>query len=165
MYISISIRLEHGKRRSYAAMPTKPLTKRTVVSVVFYNRSLKPLVYGDPPERMDPPGKARMIARVLATRLGQGTCLLRGMMTTLELAKKIQAVERTIILTGDGRTTCPNGEQDPERVFTCIMAHNVLCIPINTVYTGTQTGEDWAVGKPLLEKLARATGGTFRVAY
>jgi hypothetical protein len=140
------------------------LTRRSVVSVVFYDKKLQPLVLGDPPVKMDPSGKARMISQVSSTQISTGTCMLRGMEKCLELTNKTINEHRQIILTADGRTTCPNGERDPDRVYTMIMAKNIHRVPINTVYTGQQAGSDWRVGKPLLERLSRSTNGTFKIA-
>ena len=140
------------------------LTNRSVVSVVFYDYRPTPLVYGDPPMRMDGAGKARIISQVMSTQISHGSCLLRGALKCLELAGKTQNEHRTMILIADGRTTCPNGERDPNRIFQQIMSRNTLRIPINTIYTGPQSGSDWTEGKPLLERLARATNGKFKIA-
>jgi hypothetical protein len=69
-----------------------------------------------------------------------------------------------MILTSDGRTTCPNDSNDPNENFNRIMAKNMLRIPINTIYTGPMSGEDWTIGKPLLERLSRASNGKFKIA-
>jgi hypothetical protein len=139
------------------------LSERSVVSIVFYDGGI-PIVFGDPPVRMTAIGKAKMAVQVLAVQIGAGTCMDRGMAKALELATKTKNEHRTAILTADGRTTCPNGDNDPDRVFQIIMAKNTLKIPINTIYTGATSGPDWDVGKPLLERLARATNGKFAVA-
>jgi hypothetical protein len=69
-----------------------------------------------------------------------------------------------MVIVADGRTHCPNEENNPERVFQRIIAKNVFRIPINTIYTGPQSGEDWTIGKPMLERIARATNGKFKIA-
>ena len=140
------------------------MSERSVASVVFYDASIRPLVYGEPPIRMTPANKSMLIAQVAATPLGRGSCMLRGVLKALELIQRTREEHRTIILTSDGRTTCPNGERDPDRIFQAIMAHNPLRIPINTIYTGPQQGSDWEIGKPLLERIAQATGGKFKIA-
>ena len=140
------------------------LTKRSVVSVVFYDYQGQPLVYGDPPVKMDGAGKARIIAQVQSTKISHGSCMLRGALKALGLAQKTQNEHRTMILIADGRTTCPNGERDPNRIFQQIMGRNIFHMPVNTIYTGPQNGDDWTIGKPLLERLARATNGKFKIA-
>jgi hypothetical protein len=150
------------KRETVRAL--QGMTKRSVVAVVFYNRDMQPLVYGDPPVRMDPAGKSRMISNVSSTPISNGSCMERGMLRCLDIAHKTQNEYRQCILTADGRTTCPNGERDPNRNFQSIMSRNRLRIPINTVYTGPQSGSDWDIGKPLLERLSRATNGKFKIA-
>ena len=140
------------------------LTKRSVVSVVFYNKDQNPLVYGEQPIKMDGAGKAKMVGNVLGTPISNGSCMLRGVLKALEIAQRSQNEYRTLVLTADGQTTCPNGERDANRIFQNIMSHNVLRMPINTVYTGPQSGGDWTIGKPLLERLSRATNGKFKIA-
>ena len=105
-----------------------------------------------------------MIARVTSTPISRGSCMCRGAEKTLALANKSQNEHRTMILVADGRTTCPNGENDPDRTFQRIISRNVFRMPINTIYTGPQSGSDWTIGKPLLERLSRATMGKFKVA-
>ena len=140
------------------------LTARSVVSVVFYDFQDRPLVYGDPPMKMTMGGKAQMIGQILSTPLSHGSCMARGATRALELAAKAKNEHRTMILTSDGRTQCPSDVNDSDAVFARIMSSNPLRIPINTVYTGPQQGEDWTIGKPLLERLARATNVKSRVA-
>jgi hypothetical protein len=53
------------------------LTKRSVVTCVFYNRD-NPLVYGDPPIKMDAGGKAQMIGKVQGTPRDYGSCMIKG---------------------------------------------------------------------------------------
>jgi hypothetical protein len=77
---------------------------------------------------------------------------------------KTQNSHRTMIMVSDGRPTCPNDDNDPDLIFCRIMAKNVLRIPINTIYTGPRSGPDWEIGAPLLERIARATGGSFTLA-
>jgi hypothetical protein len=140
------------------------MTKRSVVSVVFYNKDMQPLTFGDPPVRMDGSGKARMIASVTGTPISAGSCMIRGMLKTLDIAHRAQNNYRQIMLTADGRTHCPNGENNPDRVYQNIISKNSLRIPINTIYTGPQSGDDWTIGKPMLERLSRATNGKFKIA-
>ena len=140
------------------------LTKRSVCSVVFYNKDMTPLVIGDPAVRMDAAGKAKMIGQVSGTPISNGSCMLRGMLKCLDIANRTQNEHRNCMLTADGRTTCPNGERNPDRVFQQIMSRNMLRIPIHTIYTGPQSGSDWTEGKPLLERLSRATNGKFKIA-
>lgn len=140
------------------------MTKRSVATVVFYNQDQKPLIYGEPPIKMDGAGKAKLVSQVIGTPISAGSCMLRGMVKALEVANRSNNEHRTVILTADGRTHCPNDETDANRIFQRIMSANVLRIPINTVYTGAQSGEDWTIGKPLLERLARATNGKFKIA-
>ena len=90
--------------------------------------------------------------------------LLLNEMKTLQIANKTKNEYRICILTADGRAQCDGGETDPERVFSRIMNANVLRLPINTVYTGQQAGDEWNIGKPVLERLARATNGKFKIA-
>ena len=140
------------------------LSARSVVSVHFYDHSQQQLTYGDPPVKMDAAGKAMMVGRVSSTPISNGSCMLRGMDKTFTVAQKSQNEHRTIILVADGRTHCPNDENDPERVFQRIVGRNVLRIPINGIYTGARSGDDWTIGKTMLERLSRATGGRFKIA-
>jgi hypothetical protein len=140
------------------------LTKRSVASVVFFDSAMAPSVYGDPPLVMNAAGKVQLISQVASTPLSSGTCLARGMLRTLEIAGQTEHAHRTIILISEGRLTCPNGETEPGRAFQTIMAANEFRIPINTIFVGQQSGFDWTLGKPLLERLARATNGTFKIA-
>ncbi|HAK97009.1 MAG TPA: hypothetical protein DCM87_18965 [Planctomycetes bacterium] len=113
---------------------------------------------------MEPAAKAQLISRVSGTPISNGSCMFRGAEKLLGIAMKTQNEHRTMILVADGRTHCSNGENNPDNVFKRIMAKNVTRMPINTVYTGPQSGEDWTIGKPLLERLSRATNGKFKIA-
>jgi hypothetical protein len=145
------------------------LTRRSVVTVLFFDfRGVRSDCYGDPPLRMDPANKARLIGQITATTVanhsGSDSCIGEGMKRILQIANKTQNKYRVIMLVADGRAQCPTGENDPDRVFASIMSLNAQRIPINTVYTGPQSGSDWEYGKPLLERLARATNGKFKIA-
>ncbi len=135
-----------------------------VAGVHFYDGSMEQLTYGNPPLRMDDAGKVRLIGQVIGTQLSKGSCLCRGAEKALAIANATRKDHRTIVIVGDGRTQCGNGEQDPERVRARILTLNKLRLPINTVYTGPRHGEDWELGMPLLRDLALATGGQFRIA-
>lgn len=140
------------------------LSSRSVVTVHFYDASMNQLTLGDPPIRMDAAGKAMLISRVSTTPITGGSCMLRGMEKTLAVAGKSQNEHRTIILVADGRTHCANDENDPDKVFQRIMARNRLRIPINGIYVGPRSGEDWNIGMPLLRRLSLATNGRFKIA-
>ena len=150
------------KRETIRAL--QGLTSRSVCSVLFYNVDMEPLTFGDPPIKMEPAAKAQLISRVSGTPISNGSCMVRGAEKLLGIAVKTQNEHRTMILVADGRTHCSNGENNPDNVFKRIMAKNVTRMPINTVYTGPQSGEDWTIGKPLLERLSRATNGKFKIA-
>lgn len=140
------------------------LTNRSLASVVFYNKEIQPLVYGDPPIKMDSPGKAGLMAKVSSTPISNGSCLVYGAEKALEIARKTTKEYETMIVVGDGMTHCNVGENDPTRVYQRIVAKNAERIPINTIYTGPQHGEEWDIGKTNLENLARATNGKFKIA-
>ncbi|HOE31384.1 MAG TPA: VWA domain-containing protein [Planctomycetota bacterium] len=140
------------------------LTARSVVSVVFYNADLDPLTYGDPPIKMEAGAKAQLISRIVGTPSSNGSCMFRGAEKLLRIALKTQNEFRTMIIVADGRTHCSNGDNTADGVFNRIIAKNVTRMPINTIYTGPMSGEDWTIGKPLLERLARATNGKFKIA-
>ncbi len=150
------------KRETIRAL--QGLTSRSVVSIVFYNADMEPLTYGDPPITMEPAAKAQLMARVAGTPISSGSCMARGAEKLLGIAVKTQNEHRTMILVADGRTHCSNGENDADTVFRRIIAKNTTRMPINTIYTGRQDGDDWMIGKPLLERLSRATNGRFKVA-
>ncbi len=117
---------------------------------------------------MDGSGKARMISFIsskkTANHAGADSCIASGMVKVLQIANKTSNEYRTAILVADGRAQCSGDETEPSRVFQRIMGANVHRIPINTIYTGQQHGDDWTIGKPLLERLARATNGKFKLA-
>jgi hypothetical protein len=150
------------KRETVRAL--QGLTSRSVVSIVFYNQDMEPLTYGDPPIKMEPAAKAQLISRVTGTPISVGSCMFRGAEKLLGIANKTQNEHRTMILVADGRTHCSNGENNADKVYQRIIAKNTTRMPINTIYTGLQSGEDWTIGKPLLERLSRATNGKFKIA-
>jgi len=150
------------KRETIRAL--QGLTSRSVVSIVFYNQDMEPLTFGDPPIKMEAAAKAQLISKVTGTQISVGSCMFRGAEKLLGIATKSQNEHRTMILVADGRTHCSNGENDANRVFARIIAKNTTRMSINTIYTGMQSGEDWTIGKPLLERLSRATNGRFKVA-
>jgi hypothetical protein len=156
------IKFEVLKREVARAL--QGLSADSVACVHFYDGSVEQLTYGNPPARMDGPGKARVIGEVAGTALASGSCLCRGAEKVLAIANACDRESRTIMIVGDGRTQCANGEGNPERVFQRIMAKNVFRLPISAVYTGPQTGEEWELGMPLLKRLALATNGQFRIA-
>jgi len=145
------------------------MSARSVCSIVFfdYRKEQSPCL-GDPPLRMDAAGKARAIAFVnsksTANHPGSDSCIASGMVRTLRIASKTNNEFRTCILVADGRAQCSGDVTDPNQVFQKIMAHNVLKIPINTIYTGQRSGDDWNLGASLLRRLAQATNGKFKVA-
>ncbi len=144
------------------------LTDRCTATIIFFDhKKMKSDLYGDPPLTMNAANKARMIGQVsrttVANHTGSDSCIASGMVRLLQVANQT-FTNRTMIVVADGRTQCCGEETDPDRVFRKIMAHNVHRIPINTTYTGLQTGSDWELGKPLLECLARETYGTFTIA-
>jgi hypothetical protein len=172
--------------KRFVADMIRGLSLRTRASIVFYNRDQGPLVCGDPPVPMTAEGKAELLGCLLGTPISSGSCLLRGVLRALEIAAAADPpLAARVILIGDGRTHCPNGEADPERIFQSILAHNVHGIPIDTVYVGADGEEDgyvgadgkedgylvaygredWNRGESLLERIARATGGTFTLAW
>jgi hypothetical protein len=145
------------------------MTKRSVACVVFFDfKKLQSDTYGDPPIRMDAAGKAQLIGQISqvdrAHHDGSDSCICEGMMRTFQVANKTQNSYRVCFLLADGRAQCDGGETDPDRVFQRIMSANIHRIPINTIYTGQQQGTDWERGKPVLERLAQATGGKFKIA-
>ena len=150
------------KRETIRAL--QGLTSRSVVCLVFYDKSNDPLTFGDPPIKMEANAKANLIGRVAGVQLSEGSCMTKGAEKALGIAGKTQHEFRTMILTADGRTHCDGAELSAETVASRILAKNTKRMPINTIYTGKQTGEDWEKGKPLLERLARATGGRFKIA-
>jgi hypothetical protein len=140
------------------------LSERSVVSIIFYDFNLQPLVYGDPPIKMNGAGKGKLIGQIISTQISHGSCMSNGAVKCLDLAMKTKNEHRMMILTSDGRTQCSTDEADPDRVFQKIISRNTLRLPINTIYTGATSGDDWTLGKPLLERLARATNGRFKIA-
>jgi hypothetical protein len=46
-----------------------------------------------------------------------------------------------------------------------IIAANVRDLPIHTFYGGPRSGDDWTIGKPLLERIAELTGGRFGLGF
>jgi hypothetical protein len=156
------VKFEVLKREVVRAMYAMSAT--SVACVHFYDGSMEQLTYGNPPVRMDAPGKARLAGNVIAAELSKGSCLCRGAEKVLAIANASDKAGRTLVIVGDGRTQCGNGEQEPERVFQRIMAKNPFRLPINTIYTGPRQGEEWELGMPLLKRLALATSGQFRIA-
>ncbi len=150
------------KRETVRAL--QGLTSRSVVCLVFYDKSNDPLTYGDPPIKMEAASKSTLISRVSGTLLSSGSCMTKGVEKALQIANKTQNEHRTMILTADGRTHCDGTEMPAEQVAARILGKNTKRMPINTVYTGPQSGGDWDVGKPLMERLARSTGGKFKIA-
>jgi hypothetical protein len=134
-----------------------------VVTCVFYNNRSEMTYVGDPPLKMDPTGKSRVIAQVSATSLALQSCMALGTDKAFEVAEKTKNEYKTLIIVADGRTQCRTDDNDPDRVFKRIMARNRLRIPINAIYVGPQNGKDWNLGKPLLERLSRATSGKFTI--
>ena len=122
------------------------------------------LVYGDPPVQLTGSERQRLIDLIAATPIGWWRCMLRGMLKALEIANAAGIRNARILLVSDGRPVCASGETDPDRIFSQIMAANVLDLPIDTIYVGPQSGDDWTIGKPLLERLSEATGGEFRIS-
>jgi hypothetical protein len=150
------------KRETIRAL--QGLTSRSVVSIVFYNQDMEPLTFGDPPIKMEGAAKAQLVGKVSGTPISVGSCMFRGAEKLLGIAAKTQNEHRTMILVADGRTHCSNGENDADRVYQRIIAKNTTRMTINTIYTGLQSGEDWTIGKPLLERLSRSTNGKFKIA-
>lgn len=155
------IKYEVLKREAVKAL--QGMTKESTACVVFYDVS-GPYVHGNPPVKMNETGKANMINKVQSTPISRGSCMVKGMDKTLELANKSNYEHRVIVLVADGRTHCSNAENDPEKVFNIIMQKNMSRIPINTIYTGVQSGDDWTIGKTMLERLSRSTNGKFKIA-
>jgi hypothetical protein len=139
------------------------LTKRSVLSCVFYNSRQNQTFVGDPPLKMDDAGKSQVIAKLFSTSLELQSCMALGADKAFEVAQKTKNEHRTMIIVADGRTQCRSDENNPDRVFARIMARNQYRIPINTIYVGPQSGKDWSLGKPLLERLSRATNGKFTI--
>jgi hypothetical protein len=145
------------------------LTKRSTATCLFYDwKKQNSDIFGDPPVRMDEAGKARMIAQVsrmtVANHSGADSCINAGMLRILQVVNKSTNSHRVIMLVADGRAQCSGDTEDPNRIFQSITSNNIHRAPINTIYTGAQSGGDWDIGKPLLERLARATGGKFKIA-
>jgi hypothetical protein len=145
------------------------LTKRSTATCLFFDwKKENSDIFGDPPLRMDNSGKARMIAQVsrmtVANHSGSDSCINAGMLRILRVVNKSTNSYRVIMLVADGRAQCSGDTEDPNRIFQSITSNNIHRVPINTVYTGAQSGDDWTIGKPLLERLARATGGKFKIA-
>jgi hypothetical protein len=145
------------------------LTKRSTATCLFFDwKKAQSDIFGDPPVRMDAAGKSRMIGQVsrmtVANHAGSDSCICAGMLRVMQVANKAVNAHRVLLLVADGRAQCSGDETDPERVFQKITSNNIHRIPINTIYTGAQSGDDWTIGKPLLERLARATGGKFKIA-
>lgn len=139
------------------------LSSSSSVSLAFYDGG-EPLVFGDPPIVADEGGKATLIEKVISTTTTTGSCMCRGMTRVFEIAGQALLDYRTVILISDGLTSCPDEGDDPNSVFNCIMAQNTRRIPINAIYVGTLSSDDWTEGKPLLQQLARATNGKFKIA-
>jgi hypothetical protein len=151
------------KRETIKAL--QGLTSRSKATVTFYNRDRDPLTYGDPPVQMDAAGKAKMIGDVMGAPISTGSCMSNGMEKTLNIANSLKKVDyRAILLVGDGMTQCTTGATGPEPVYQRISGKNTQKIPINTIYTGPQSGEEWNTGKPLLERIARSSNGKFKIA-
>ncbi len=147
------------------------MSNRSVCTVLFFDHKSamgRSDLIGDPPLKMDAAGKARAIAFVSSMRTanhpGSDSCIVPGMLQLLAIANKTNNEHRTCILVADGRAQCNGSEEQPDRVFQQIMAHNVLRIPINTIYTGQKSGADWERGASVLRRLAQATNGKFKVA-
>lgn len=155
--------IKFGVLKREVIQAIQAISREATASVVFYDHAVTQ-VYGDPPIKMDLSGKVALINKVQSTEISRGSCLVKGLLKTLELATRSDAEHPVIILVADGRTHCSNTENDPEKVFNMIMQKNPSRIPINTIYTGPQTGTDWTIGKALLERLSRATNGKFKIA-
>ena len=138
------------------------MSSESIVSVVFYNFE-GAFVIGDPPVKMNGAGKGKMISQVSSTKISHGSCMVKGATKCLDLAMKCSNEHRLMILVGDGQTHC-NGVYDQNMAFNQIISKNSLRIPINTIYTGQLSGDDWDNGKPLLQKLSQATKGKFSIA-
>ena len=88
-----------------------------------------------------------------------------GLEKALSLVYQTRKKHRTIVLLGDGRTHCPTGETDPLRLILDTLGRLPADVRIMTFYAGSSGGEDWNIGRPLLEHLARASGGAFNLAW
>ncbi len=145
------------------------MTERSTATVLFFDHKKQNSdLYGDPPIKMDAAGKARLVSQVTRTTVanhsGSDSCICAGMLRLLQVVNKSTNQHRLIILVADGRAQCSGDEEDPNRIYQRITTANVHRVPINTIYTGAQSGSDWEIGKPLLERLARGTGGRFKIA-
>jgi hypothetical protein len=154
-------KFEALKRAVFSAL--ERLSPRAAASVVFYSQTFPLLVYGDPPERLTPEYEEWLMAQVAATPIAPGSCMIAGAEKALELVAKSNAGRGMIILVSDGRPFCPTDTSDPSEVAERIEAANMEGVPIHTFYTGPRSGEDWTIGKPLLERIARESGGSFQV--
>ncbi len=139
------------------------LSARNRVTVVFYDKAADPLTYGDPPIAMTATACRELVSSVNATVLSSGACMTRGVESALDVAVRAGAVRASMILITNGREHCDGTEIAPDIVLERIMAANALRLPINTIFVGTQSGNDWTVGKPLLERIAVSTGGRFSI--
>ncbi len=143
------------------------MTERSVFCCVFSGRD-GPIVYGDPPQKLDVAGKAQFTGHISLVRASPTTLHCESRMReALERAFAIATnshIEHSVLIIAGGAIGLyPGDDEDPERILREIMAKNPHGIPIHIVYMGSRSGEDWSRGRPLLEKLARATNGTFKV--
>ncbi len=170
--------LERSMRPTAGGTPTYMLVNRAVIEAVQllgprHRVSIIDMVtyghenlFGDPPIAMDGEGKERLSAYISRGTVDSNpdTCLCAAVLRGLQLAQRYANPDASLVLIGSGRATCSGDEVDPQRIFSKITTSNGERFPINTVYTGSHRGDDWYIGKPLMERLARATNGWFRLA-
>jgi hypothetical protein len=131
------------------------MNKDTVCSICYFNHA-GPLIYGQPPVKMDAAGKAVLIGNVSQTQVSHGSFICNAAKKFFQIINADSHEMRTIIYVGDGG----HRQSSDDQAFNLIMQQNPERVPINGIYIG---GDSTA--KPeFVKRLCKATNGKYSVA-
>jgi Mg-chelatase subunit ChlD len=149
--------LEIEKRE--AIRTVQQFSKRVEFGIVFFAGDVAKWPSNNRPASADGASKSAAIAWMSTIQPGRGSCVLEGLVQTIQFANRSSTARNVVIYLGDGGTNCTshNPNDYRTRALNAARTANFRNFPINVICVGSDN-----VNEDFCKALATMNGGSYK---